>query len=624
MYPSIKFVQIERAVNFFLRTAPEEDKEAARKCLEMVKFGMSNCLVQFDGEFWEYGGTIDVEAKGLTIGGYESAFFADLVAAWILENTVELMLDTTFDGIYRDDGILVFDKTKSTDEICDWLEDFQNEINTLTSSEHLQFTVDIWEPSAPLEEKPRLEAVTINRSDYFPYLDMELFWREEKLNFKVHLKENQVLKYLNEGSTHTSACFKSIPHGVLRRLSILTSITPKNQDKRLNELYPEHTRALEQANLPVPQTYPTLRESIETINQRLANSTNPTNDTNKEIQEKKKRDRDRKRSTFFCIGFSRIWGHEPIHVRLKRLRDKHNLTWLRNAMSYHKFSNFGEKFNSDLNSKVNAGLEDISELNLTCVCQKRCKREDGNCAYEGNCRQQMIVYNLHCLCCNKDYVGKSQNHLRIRTDKHYYEVWLAIHKGVYTDSFARQVAKHCSHLTSSNAVRKWCRENIRPSIIYQGDRLKCMKSAMTMNCKMCMVERKEILQRMKADKHKIINDNSDIFARCSCKCRFHKFFRNDSTLRTRLTQKKVPSTRHSKLPRVRQIFTFDHSSISSTECSPCNSEAPTPASSEDAGVFLFDTNVPGLPFRSPTANPSNLELAQVQHYFKYHHLSVGV
>jgi hypothetical protein len=28
-----------------------------------------------------------------------------------------------------------------------------------------------------------------------------------------------------------------------------------------------------------------------------------------------------------------------------------------------------------------------------------------------------------------------------------------------------------------------------------------MKSAKTMNCKMCMVERKEILQRMKTNKH---------------------------------------------------------------------------------------------------------------------------
>ena len=145
---------------------------------------------------------------------------------------------------------------------------------------------------------------------------------------------------------------------------------------------------------------------------------------------------------------------------------------------------------------------------------------------------------------------------------------------------------------------------------------------------MCMVERKEILSRMKTETHKLINDNSDIFARCSCKCRFHKFFRNDSmTLRTRLTQKKVPSTRHSKLPRVRQIFTFsDDLSTSSTEgiCSPCFLEAPTPASSEGAGGFLFNI-VPRLPTRSPTATPMpNLELAQVQHYLKYNHLSVEV
>ena len=35
----------------------------------------------------------------------------------------------------------------------------------------------------------------------------------------------------------------------------------------------------------------------------------------------------------------------------------------------------------------------------------------------------------------------------------------------------------------------------------------------------------------------------------------------------------------------------------------------------DAG-FLFDTNVPGLPYRSPTANPTNLERAQVQHFLQ--------
>ncbi len=142
-----------------------------------MKFGMSNCLVQFNGVFWEYGGTVEAEAKGLTIGGYESAFFADLVAAWILENTVELMLDITFDGIYRDDVILVFDKIKTTEEICDWLEAFQREVKELIASEHLQFIIDIWDPSVPIDLVPRLrKKVTINWKEYFPYLDMELYW----------------------------------------------------------------------------------------------------------------------------------------------------------------------------------------------------------------------------------------------------------------------------------------------------------------------------------------------------------------------------------------------------------------------------------------------------------------
>ena len=64
--------------------------------------------------------------------------------------------------------------------------------------------------------------------------------------------------------------------------------------------------------------------------------------------------------------------------------------------------------------------------------------------------------------------------------------------------------------------------------------------------------------------------------------RFHKFFRTGSmTLRTRLTQIKVPSTSHSKQKRFR--FSFDNtklnspSSKSSTSlCSPCNSRAWPP------------------------------------------------
>ena len=78
MYPSVKFLQIEKAVDHFLRDAPQRDKELVTKCLDMVKFGMANTIVHFQGQYWEYGGAVDVYEKGLTIGGFESTFFCRL------------------------------------------------------------------------------------------------------------------------------------------------------------------------------------------------------------------------------------------------------------------------------------------------------------------------------------------------------------------------------------------------------------------------------------------------------------------------------------------------------------------------------------------------------------------
>ena len=78
---------------------------------------------------------------------------------------------------------------------------------------------------------------------------MEMYWRKDDLKFQVHLKENQLLKYLNFGSAHTLACPKSIPSGVLRRLALLTSINPETQDKKMDELYPLHITALRKAKL---------------------------------------------------------------------------------------------------------------------------------------------------------------------------------------------------------------------------------------------------------------------------------------------------------------------------------------------------------------------------------------
>jgi len=164
-----------------------------------------------------------------------------------------------FYGIYRDDGLNVIDGKKSTEEMFEWLKQFQDNVNELTAdSNFLQFTLDIWDPDSPPGEIPSNKNVKINRDVAFIYLDMELYWLNTNLEFCVHLKPNQLLKYLNKGSTHTAVCFKAIPSGVVRRLASLTALTTENANKRINELYPEHAKALERAKLTTSEEYPTL------------------------------------------------------------------------------------------------------------------------------------------------------------------------------------------------------------------------------------------------------------------------------------------------------------------------------------------------------------------------------
>jgi hypothetical protein len=96
---------------------------------------------------------------------------------------------------------------------------------------------------------PMLASLTNN-------LDMELFWQEDdSLAFRVHLKPNQKLQYLNMDSTHTKPCLKAIPNGVLNRPAKPTTPLPTLADKSLDKIYPHHLEKLHQAGLlskPIP------------------------------------------------------------------------------------------------------------------------------------------------------------------------------------------------------------------------------------------------------------------------------------------------------------------------------------------------------------------------------------
>ena len=84
MYPSIKLTTTRKAVKYFARKLTKETKKTINLCLELIRLGMSSTLISFNGEYYEYRG-VEREEQELAIGGYESAFLADLVASYLFE-----------------------------------------------------------------------------------------------------------------------------------------------------------------------------------------------------------------------------------------------------------------------------------------------------------------------------------------------------------------------------------------------------------------------------------------------------------------------------------------------------------------------------------------------------------
>ncbi len=111
-----------------------------------------------------------------------------------------------------------------------------------------------------------------------------------------------------------------------------------------------------------------------------------------------------------------------------------------------------------------------------------------------------------------------------------------------TNSFANHFAQICGDCTNSNHVSAKLKQDVSIEVIWQGDPIKCMKSARTRDCRICMVERKQIMQPLRDDKHNIINENDNIYAASVCKCSsgFHKLANIHSfALRTLLERKQA-------------------------------------------------------------------------------------
>ena len=157
---------------------------------------MGNTLITYRDKYYEYDGDQEISNKCLTIGGYESAWLADLVAAFILEETKSQFTDTKYYGIYRDDGLVILNGKKSKEEIENWLQTFQQKVDETLQDNGLIFTCCLWNRNFKGDKKElKGKKVSVDINDYFPYLDMQFLWDEKnKLKFEVYLKPGQRLK----------------------------------------------------------------------------------------------------------------------------------------------------------------------------------------------------------------------------------------------------------------------------------------------------------------------------------------------------------------------------------------------------------------------------------------------
>jgi hypothetical protein len=143
-YPSVHFKLIRKAVQYYSQTLPNDLQDTVEDCLETVRFGMKSTLFTFQDQFYEYDGEENIDDGGLTIGGYEAAWLADVVGAYILDNTQHLYEETILEGFYRDDGFAHFSGLWSYHRLALWRTRFQDAVGTLAEGSYLQYTLSIW------------------------------------------------------------------------------------------------------------------------------------------------------------------------------------------------------------------------------------------------------------------------------------------------------------------------------------------------------------------------------------------------------------------------------------------------------------------------------------------------
>ena len=148
-----------------------------------------------------------------------------------------------------------------------------------------------------------------------------------------------------------------------------------------------------------------------------------------------------------------------------------------------------------------------------------------------------FIHDLKCLITSKSYVGKTHCIVKTHTKEHINGTQNVVKSGrtkfgpnLHSSrgckravAFSKNFANLCRKCNNSSKVCREMKLIMTPSIIWQGDGIRCMKSAHTLQCNICMTEGNGFLSCCKNDRMKITNNNSDIYSSYKCGRKFPKF-----------------------------------------------------------------------------------------------------
>ena len=155
-------------------------------------------------------------------------------------------------------------------------------------------------------------------------------------------------------------------------------------------------------------------------------------------------------------------------------------------MSYHKFSNIGEIFQGDLNSKLMNNITSKDFMDLDCNC-RRSSTVNGNCIYGGKCRKSIVIYKATCTECGCFYIGNTQQKLKERMNAHFNETKQLVNDNILSDSFAKHFAGH--FVNNERIARGDVRNITKIEILWQGKPISSIKTFKKLNCNLCTKEK---------------------------------------------------------------------------------------------------------------------------------------